>query len=70
MLMAVANDARTDSERLIKGFDDLLHIARVFSGRDSNGSFLSNSDMLSTGSLDAWELATKGVIPRDGSESE
>ena len=34
MLLSVANDARTDSERLMKGYDDLTYIARMFSGRD------------------------------------
>ncbi|MDO4973296.1 MAG: hypothetical protein Q4E38_03695 [Eubacteriales bacterium] len=67
LLMDMANNARTDSEKLLKGYDDLNYIARMFSGRDSNGNFESG---LSGASLDAWERATEGVIPRDGSESE
>ena len=67
MLMSIANDARTDSEKLLKGYDDLTYIARMFSGRDSNGNFENG---LSGTSLDAGERATDGVIPRDGSESE
>ena len=67
MLLSVANDARTDSERLMKGYDDLTYIARMFSGRDSNGNFENG---LSGTSLYAWERATEGVIPRDGSECE
>lgn len=67
MLLTIAEEARTDSEKLLKGYDDLTYIARMFSGRDSNGNFVSG---LSGTSLDAWERATDGVIPRDGSESE
>lgn len=67
MLLSIANDARTDSEKLLKGYDDLTYIARMFSGRDSNGNFENG---LSGISLDEWERATEGVIPRDGSESE
>lgn len=67
LLMDMANNARTDSEKLLKGYDDLTLIARMFSGRDSNGNFENG---LSGTSLDGWERATEGVIPRDGSESE
>lgn len=70
MLLSIANDARTDSEKLLKGFDDLNYVARMFSGRDSNGNFIAREGGFSANSLDAWERATEGVIPRDSSESE
>ena len=70
MLLSIANDARTDSEKLLKGFDDLNYVACMFSGRDADGNFIAREGGFSANSLDAWERATEGVIPRDGSESE
>lgn len=70
MLLTIAEEARTDSEKLLKGFDDLNYVARMFSGRDQDGNFIAREGGFSANSLDAWERATEGVIPRDGSESE
>lgn len=64
-LYAVAREAQTSGQTLVKEFDSLLSAARIAAGRTPDGGWRDTDRLIFTTSLDTWEAVTADIIPSE-----